>query len=76
MGFIDEVATPAGIWAVFNQIRGPKEAVPLVDSPHNNLATPAAQRPYTTRSAQWLDVLVHGGDPTAPTKGGGAPERR
>ena len=53
MGFVDEIATPAGIWAVFNQIRGPKEAAPMVDSPHNNLATPEQLRPYTARSAAW-----------------------
>ena len=29
-------------------------------SPHNNLATPAQQRPYTSRSAQWLNTLVKG----------------
>jgi cephalosporin-C deacetylase len=60
MGFIDEVATPAGIWAVFNQIRGSKEAAPMVDSPHNHLATPRQQRPYTQRSTAWLDALVRG----------------
>ncbi|MEO6525355.1 MAG: acetylxylan esterase [Gemmatimonadaceae bacterium] len=64
MGFIDDVSAPAGIWAVFNQIQGPKEAVPLVESPHNHLATPQQLRPITTRSAEWLDVLVHGGTPT------------
>jgi cephalosporin-C deacetylase-like acetyl esterase len=64
MGFIDDVSAPAGIWSVFNQIQGPKEAVPMIDSPHNHLATPQQQRPFTTRSAEWLDVLVHGGTPT------------
>ena len=63
MGFIDDVSTPAGIWSVFNQIRGPKEAVPMIASPHNHLATPAQQQPYVTRSAQWLDALLHGRDP-------------
>ena len=57
---------PAGIWAVFNQITGAKEAVPMIDSPHNHLATPAMQRPYTKRAAEWLDILVRGGDPTRP----------
>ena len=63
MGFIDDVATPAGIWSVFNGIRGPKEAVPMVDSPHNNYATPESERAFMTRSAAWLDALVHGRDP-------------
>jgi cephalosporin-C deacetylase-like acetyl esterase len=63
MGFIDEIATPAGIWSVFNQIRGPREAAPMIESPHNNLATPRQQLPYTSRSAAWLDALVHGREP-------------
>ncbi|HEY6332992.1 MAG TPA: acetylxylan esterase [Blastocatellia bacterium] len=61
MGFIDTTAPPVGIWIAFNQIRGPKEAAPMVDSPHNHLATPEQQRPYTSRSAEWLDMLVHTG---------------
>lgn len=34
----------------------------MIDSPHNHLATPAQQRPYTSRSAEWLGTLVHGGE--------------
>jgi len=60
MGFVDTTAPPVGIWTAFNQIKGPKEAAPMVDSPHNNLASPAQQRPYTSRSAGWLNRLVHG----------------
>ena len=63
MGFIDDVATPAGIWSVFNGIRGAKEPVPMVESPHNNFATPESERGFTTRSAAWLDALVHGREP-------------
>jgi lysophospholipase L1-like esterase len=33
----------------------------MIDSPHNHQATPAQQRPYTARSAEWLDTLVRGG---------------
>ena len=66
MGFIDDVSAPAGIWSVFNQLRGPKEAAPMPDSPHNHLATPEQQLPYTRRSAEWLGALVRGADPTAP----------
>jgi len=62
MGFVDTTAPPVGIWTAFDQIQGPKEAVPMVDSPHNHLATAAQQRPYTVRSAQWLNILVHGGE--------------
>jgi len=66
MGFIDETTPPAGIWAAFNQLAGPKEAVPLVDSPHNHMATPAEVVPYTRRSAAWLEVLARGADPFQP----------
>jgi cephalosporin-C deacetylase len=65
MGFIDETCPPAGVWATYNRIRGPKEAVPMVDSPHNHMATPAEQGPWTRRSAEWLGILVRGGDPLA-----------
>ena len=68
-GFIDDVSAPAGVWAVFNQIRGPKEFVPMPDSPHNHLATAAQQRPIVRRTAEWLDALVHGRDPLASTAG-------
>jgi cephalosporin-C deacetylase len=61
MGFVDTTAPPVGIWTAFNQIKGPKEAAPMIDSPHNNFATDAQQRPYTRRSAEWLDVLAKGG---------------
>lgn len=61
MGFVDTVTPPVGIYIAFNQIRGPKEAVPMIDSPHNHQATPAQQRPYTARSAEWLGALVRGG---------------
>jgi cephalosporin-C deacetylase-like acetyl esterase len=62
MGFVDTTAQPAGIWTAFNQIQGPKEAVPMIDSPHNHLATGAQQRPFNTRSAEWLESLVKTGD--------------
>jgi cephalosporin-C deacetylase-like acetyl esterase len=60
MGFVDTTAPPAGIWTAFDEIPGPKEAAPMVDSPHNNLATPAEQQPYNARSAEWLRTLVTG----------------
>jgi cephalosporin-C deacetylase len=63
MGFIDETCPPAGVWATFNRLRGPKEAVPTVDSPHNHMATPEEQRPWTRRSAAWLGALVHDSTP-------------
>src|SRR6266705_4109761 len=66
LGFLDETTPPAGIWAAFNQVPGIKEAVPLVDSPHNHMATPAEVVPYTRRSAAWLEVLARGADPFQP----------
>ena len=63
MGFIDEVCPPAGIWAAFNRIQGPKEVVPLVDSPHNHQATVEQQRPYTERAEAWMSALVQGRAP-------------
>ncbi|MGA9771472.1 MAG: acetylxylan esterase [Blastocatellia bacterium] len=62
IGFVDTVTPPVGIWIAFNQIQGPKEAVPMIDSPHNHLATPEQQHPYTSRSAQWLSTLVYGSE--------------
>jgi cephalosporin-C deacetylase-like acetyl esterase len=61
IGFVDTVTPPVGIWIAYNQIRGPKEAVPMVDSPHNHQATPEQQRPFTVRSEEWLDTLGRGG---------------
>ncbi len=60
MGFIDDVAPPVGIWTAFNQIKGPKEAAPMVDSHHNNYATTAQQKPYTARAVEWMNTLVSG----------------
>jgi cephalosporin-C deacetylase len=66
IGFIDETTPPAGIWAAFNLVPGIKEAVPLVDSPHNHMATAEEVLPYTRRSAAWLAALARGGDSTQP----------
>ncbi|HTK47715.1 MAG TPA: acetylxylan esterase [Gemmatimonadaceae bacterium] len=63
MGFIDDISAPAGVWSVFNGIRGRKEAVPMPASPHNNYASPESERGYTMRSAAWLDAIAHGRDP-------------
>ncbi len=68
MGFVDTIAPPAGIWTAFNEIQGPKEAAPMIDSPHNNLATPAQQRPFTKRSAEWLASLMKTGAVEPNTK--------
>ena len=60
MGFIDLAAPPVGIWTAFNLIKGPKEAAPMFDSPHNNSATAKQQLPFTRRSGEWLKNLVKG----------------
>jgi len=60
MGFIDDVTPSIGIWTAFNQIKGPKEAAPMIDSPHNHQATSAQLMPYATRSAAWLRALLRG----------------
>jgi cephalosporin-C deacetylase len=70
MGFIDTIAPPVGIWIAFNQIAGPKEAVPMVESDHNNI-TPDKQGVYHSRAKQVLEVLLHGGE-FKPTEGLGA----
>src|SRR5208337_5437847 len=46
MGFVDNTAPPAGVWTAFNEIPGPKEAVPLVYAPHNNVTTPDELAPF------------------------------
>lgn len=63
MGFIDEVTPAIGIWTTFNQIAGPKEAVPMIDSPHNHQATAAQLMPYSLRSEAWLTAILHGTPP-------------
>ena len=66
MGFIDTVTPPVGIWAAFNLIKGPKEAAPMPESPHNHLATPEQSLPWNQRSAAWLSALVAGRSPIEP----------
>ena len=62
MGFIDTISPPAGVWTAFNLIKSPKEIAPMIDAPHNNIATHEEQQPWSTRSAAWLTTLVQGGD--------------
>jgi cephalosporin-C deacetylase-like acetyl esterase len=60
MGFIDTTAPPAGIWTELDEISGPKEAVPMIESEHNNY-TPDKQDAWLKRSEEILATLVHGG---------------
>lgn len=76
LGFIDDVCPPVGIWTAFNQIRGPKEIVPLVEARHNHQATPAQQQPYFDRQRAWMEALVGGREPEVrplPIEVGGTP---
>jgi cephalosporin-C deacetylase-like acetyl esterase len=68
MGFIDDVTPAIGQWTAFNQLQGVKEAVPMVESSHNHLATPQQQMPWTRRSKEWLDALLAGA-PVPPPAG-------
>jgi cephalosporin-C deacetylase-like acetyl esterase len=77
MGFVDTTCPAVGLWTAFNQIAGKKEAVPLRDSPHNNLATPEQERAFTERSAAWFASLGRGEEPTIlNNSGGGAATER
>jgi cephalosporin-C deacetylase-like acetyl esterase len=60
IGFIDTTSPPAGIWTMLNLVHAPVEALPMIDSEHDNY-TPEKARPCTTRSAEVLDTIVRGG---------------
>jgi len=60
MGFIDTISPPAGIWTALNQVPGPVEPLPLIESEHDNL-TPEKVRACPTRTTEILDLIVHGG---------------
>jgi cephalosporin-C deacetylase-like acetyl esterase len=60
VGFIDTITPPVGIWIAFNQMRGPKEMIPMVESDHNN-RTPEKQADWERRWREVLGALVRGG---------------
>jgi cephalosporin-C deacetylase-like acetyl esterase len=60
MGFIDTTSPPAGIWIALNQIPGPKEPLPMIESEHNNF-TPQKELEWNARSKEVLATLLHGG---------------
>jgi cephalosporin-C deacetylase-like acetyl esterase/lysophospholipase L1-like esterase len=62
MGFVDTTAPPVGIWIAYNEIKSPKEVIPMLDAPHNNYASDREQQPWYQRSWQWLTVLATGGE--------------
>ena len=59
-GFIDTVSPPAGVWTMLNQIPGPKEPLPVIDSEHDDY-TYTKMEPCHTRTKDILDLLVKGG---------------
>ncbi|HEV2448235.1 MAG TPA: acetylxylan esterase [Candidatus Sulfopaludibacter sp.] len=61
LGFIDTIAPPAGIWTALDQIPGPKEVIPMVESDHNN-KTPEKQGAWVSRSRDVLETILHGGE--------------
>jgi cephalosporin-C deacetylase-like acetyl esterase len=61
MGFIDTISPPAGVWTALNQIPGPKEPLPMIESEHDNL-TPQKGRACPARTKEILDLLVKGGE--------------
>jgi cephalosporin-C deacetylase-like acetyl esterase len=67
IGFIDTISPPAGIWTMLNQVPGPVEPLPMIESEHDNL-TPEKARVCGARTGEILDRLVRGG---TFTPGGG-----
>ena len=61
IGFIDTTSPPAGLWTAMDQIPGPKEVIPMVESDHNN-RTPEKQGAWNARSKEVLNLLLHGGE--------------
>jgi len=60
IGFIDTTCPPVGIWTAINQIPGPKEVFPMIESDHNHI-TPEKQVTFHVREKEVLDLLLHGG---------------
>ena len=60
LGFIDTITPPVGIWIAFNQMPGPKELIPMIESDHNN-RTPEKQGAWEARWREVLQTLVAGG---------------
>jgi len=60
VGFIDTITPPVGILIAFNQLKGPKELIPMIESDHNN-RTPEKQGNWEKRWREVLATLVTGG---------------
>jgi len=61
LGFIDTIAPPVGIWTAVNQVPGPKEVIPMVESDHNNI-TPQKQGAWDSRFREVLSLILNGGE--------------
>ena len=60
IGFIDIVCPPSSVFSAVNQIKAPKEIIPMVESNHNNF-TPDKQAGWLQRSEEVFATLLHGG---------------
>jgi|GEM_PF-3727178 len=60
-GWTGALWRPAGVWVSLNQIPGPKEPLPMIESEHDNL-TPDKGRACPVRQREILDLLVKGGE--------------
>ena len=56
VGLMDTISPPFGVFAAFNQIQGPKEAVPMQESDHNNLS-PQQEGAWYVRNREALESL-------------------
>jgi len=61
IGFIDTISPPAGIFTALNQIRVPKEPLPMIESEHNNFS-PEKELNWQARSEEVLAALASGGE--------------
>ena len=61
MGFIDTISSRCRCSTALNQIPGPKEPLPLIESEHDNL-TPQKGRACPARTKEILDLVVKGGE--------------
>jgi cephalosporin-C deacetylase-like acetyl esterase len=59
IGYIDGTCPPSGLWSVFHQVTGAKEAFPMVESDHGFI-TPDKTRAFEARQEVVLEALRRG----------------
>ena len=64
VGLIDTVCPAPGVYAAWNQFKGPKEIVPLPVGEHGEKN--GSHAPYNARFKAWREALVHGELPAIP----------